>query len=1069
MTVLCFLVVQVFHPIIVFAEVHVRQEDEIAQSKSSREEINESDSDEYSDDTLFESETSKVVDSNISENSHDNELKQEIESVAVAQEKRDSKVTDSILDRGIPTDQGLWGTVPWSYYEGEGTIIVGGGTAGAARESPWWQYRHIRKIIFEDQVILPSNSSGMFRELQLLEVIENADKLDVSNVTNMESMFQVTWRLREIDVSNWDTSNVTNMRLMFGNLAATPAAFTRLDLASWDTSSVTDMSRMFMNAQSLTTLDLRAWDTSNVTDMSDMFFQANSLTTLDLGTWNTSKVTNMSRMFNLTRSLTRLNLSSWDTSSVTNMSQIFNNTNLKSLTLGENSLFSADTQLPAIQQTDGYTGGWKLEPGTENLGIRYASSSEFMTSYDGRFPGTYTWEIFEMWGSVPWLYDGISETIILYGGEAGAVATAPWKTYPSVKKILVNDSVTLPRNSSFLFDGLVELESIENADKFDVSQATNIRSMFQNANALKKIDVSNWDTSQVTDMVFMFNNASDLEEIDVSNWDTSQVTNMRTMFQNANALKKIDVSNWDTSQVIDMAFMFNSASDLEEIDVSNWDTSQVTNMRTMFQNANALKKIDVSNWDTSQVIDMAFMFNNASDLEEIDVSNWNTSQVTNMQSMFGNTNALNRITLGEQSIFSATTNLPAIPSTEQYTGRWTLEENLSGDGSVITFENSTEFMANYDGSSPGTYIWERVAPEQLVASIDRVSDQSQTITGYATESVDELTISYQTTSGDKVVLEKDDPRIVWGDYQESNQQVRQFQIDLIGNERLETETKVTITVAKPSVETTGDRTEEQTVIKGINYQANNLTLDRFKINELSTQEELDALILQESRAQAANVLTEADMTDDFRIVETDLTREVDEDGSYFAVLEVGNKAYQMTIGIDVTSKLEHMRVTIPTKMVFESLYNTAESNRNFESQAYEIRNQSPLAVDTYINQLAIDDSAGIVLLEEGEDPLDYAESESEEEDPTLTYDDISTPLLRLNLKTEETQIQLYEAMEEQHLVRLEERSRVPISLTGDFYGDYPQWVVDSEADQGGYYEDLLVPNYRIVLRFVPRD
>ena len=965
LTVLCFLVVQVFHPIIVFAEVHVRQEDEIAQSKSSREEINESDSDEYSDDTLFESETSKVVDSNISENSHDNELKQEIESVAVAQEKRDSKVTDSILVRGIPTDQGLWGTVPWSYYEGEGTIIVGGGTAGAARESPWWQYRHIRKIIFEDQVILPSNSSGMFRELQLLEVIENADKLDVSNVTNMESMFQVTWRLREIDVSNWDTSNVTNMRLMFGNLAATPAAFTRLDLASWDTSSVTNMSQMFMNAQSLTTLDLRAWDTSNVTDMSDMFLQANSLTTLDLGTWNTSKVTNMSRMFNLTRSLTRLNLSSWDTSSVTNMSQIFNNTNLKSLTLGENSLFSADTQLPAIQQTDGYTGGWKLEPGTENLGIRYASSSEFMTSYDGRFPGTYTWEIFEMWGSVPWLYDGISETIILYGGEAGAVATAPWKTYPSVKKILVNDSVTLPRNSSFLFDGLAELESIENADKFDVSQ--------------------------------------------------------------------------------------------------------VTNMRAMFQNANALKKIDVSNWDTSQVIDMAFMFNNASDLEEIDVSNWDTSQVTNMQSMFGNTNTLNRITLGGQSIFSAATNLPAIPSTEQYTGRWTLEENLSGDGSVITFENSTEFMANYDGSSPGTYIWERVAPEQLVASIDRVSDQSQTITGYATESVDELTISYQTTSGDKVVLEKDDPRIVWGDYQESNQQVRQFQIDLIGNERLETETKVTITVSKPSVETTGDRTEEQTVIKGINYRANNFTLDRFKINELSTQEELDALILQESRAQAVNVLTEADMTDDFRIVETDLTREVDEDGSYFAVLEVGNKAYQLTVGIDVTSKLEHMRVTIPTKMVFESLYNTAESNRNFESQGYEIRNQSPLAVDTYINQLAIDDHAGIVLLGEGEDPLDYAESESEEEDPTLTYDDISTPLLRLNLKTEETQIQLYEAMEEQHLVRLEERSRVPISLTGDFYGDYPQWVVDSEADQGGYYEDLLVPNYRIVLRFVPRD
>ena len=716
------------------------------------------------------------------------------------------------------------------------------------------------------------------------------------------------------------------------------------------------------------------------------------------------------------------------------------------------------------------------EYSTEALTIEGWNVSRIPSNASGTFTQEeqvvlYLYERYEpqqnLWGTVPWEYDEEAESIILYGGIAGSVTEAPWRTYTSVKQITIENIVVLPENSRGLFSSLNNLETIEHAENLDVSNVENMYNMFGAARSIKHLDVSRWDTSNVRDMSFMFNQTQLLKELDVSNWDTSQVTNMQAMFQTAESLTTLDVSSWNTSQVTDMGFMFNQMQSLKELDAGNWDTSQVTNMRMIFNNANSLTTLDVSRWNTSQITDMGFMFNQMRSLKELDMSNWDTSQVTNMQSMFGNTNALNRITLGEQSIFSAATNLPAIPSTEQYTGRWTLEENLSGDGSVITFENSTEFMANYDGSSPGTYIWERVAPEQLVASIDRVSDQSQTITGYATESVDELTISYQTTSGDKVVLEKDDPRIVWGDYQESNQQVRQFQIDLIGNERLETETKVTITVSKPSVETTGDRTEEQTVIKGINYRANNFTLDRFKINELSTQEELDALILQESRAQAVNVLTEADMTDDFRIVETDLTREVDEDGSYFAVLEVGNKAYQMTIGIDVTSKLEHMRVTIPTKMVFESLYNTAESNRNFESQAYEIRNQSPLAVDTYINQLAIDDSAGIVLLEEGEDPLDYAESE--EEDPTLTYDDISTPLLRLNLKTEETQIQLYEAMEEQHLVRLEERSRVPISLTGDFYGNYPQWVVDSEADQGGYYEDLLVPNYRIVLRFVPRD
>lgn len=395
---------------------------------------------------------------------------------------------------------------------------------------------------------------------------------------------------------------------------------------------------------------------------------------------------------------------------------------------------------------------------------------------------------------------------------------------------------------------------------------------------------------------------------------------------------------------------------------------------------------------------------------------------------------------------------------------------LSGeqlDGSLESLERQTDI---YQVIAKNNYNKIRFSePEGLVARIDALSDQSTEITGSMYEDTDITVISYTNTDGELVELDKNSERIEWGDYRDENQLYRYFRIPLRENERLETETEVSIFLSKPSIETYVDVTARQTVIKGVNFEAYNITLDRYKINELSTQEELDALILQESRAQAANVLTEADMTDDFRIVETDLTREVDEDGSYFAVLEVGNKAYQLTVGIDVTSKLEHMRVTIPTKMVFESLYNTAESNRNFESQGYEIRNQSPLAVDTYINQLAIDDSAGIVLLEEGKDPLDYAESESEEEDPTLTYDDISTPLLRLNLKTAETQIQLYEAMKEQHLVRLAERSRVPISLTGDFYGDYPQWVVDSEADQGGYYEDLLVPNYRIVLRFVPRD
>ncbi|MGG5305308.1 hypothetical protein IGK16_002979 [Enterococcus pernyi] len=604
--------------------------------------------------------------------------------VAESQQHIDSPEIKSSTDSKVLTDQGVWGTVPWSYYEDEvGIIVLGGGTAGSVSDAPWRSYFQIRKIIFEDQVILPSDSSGMFRSLTFLESIENADKIDVSNVTNMESMFQVTWRLREIDVSNWDTSNVTNMRLMFGNLGATPASFTTLDLASWDTSSVTNMSQMFMNAQSLTTLDLRAWDTSNVTDMSDMFLQANSLTTLDLGTWNTSKVTNMSRMFNLTRSLTQLNLSSWDTSSVTNMSQMFSNTNLKSLTLGEKSLFSAATQLPVIQQIDGYTGGWKLEPGTEDLGIRYASSSEFMTNYDGRFPGTYSWETFGMWGTVPWIYDGILRTITLYGGEAGSRGDAPWKTYSSVKQIIVEDQVILPSNSTALFWALPNLESIDNAGRFD----------------------------------------------------TSNVTSMYNMFGGTNNIKTLDLSNWDTSKVTDMAFMFNSNRNLETLNISNWNTSNVTNMRAMFQATESLTALDVSSWNTSNVTDMGWMFFGNRRLESLNISNWNTTNVSVATSMFSNTTNLSELRLGTNSRFdhlASPPTMPTITSSDNYTGNWVYYLNQANTiPEAYIASSSANFWQEYDGSNPGTYQWQKKG--SVVVHYRDINDQeiiaSEIITG----------------------------------------------------------------------------------------------------------------------------------------------------------------------------------------------------------------------------------------------------------------------------------------------------------------------------------------------------
>ena len=704
--------------------------------------------------------------------------------------------------------------------------------------------------------------------------------------------------------------------------------------------------------------------------------------------------------------------------------------------------------------------GWQLSKTPENASGTFRVEEQTVV---------YTYEPEQnLWGTVPWSYEEGTETITLYGGEAGEVADAPWKTYSSVKQIIVEDQVILPENSERLFSSLRNLEVIENIDRLNVSNVENMMNMFSNASSLRELDLLNWDTSNVINMSGMFSFTTSLIELDLNNWNMSNVTDISYMFNGTSSLKTLHVCDWDTSNVTTMSGMFQNANSLIELDISSWNTSKVTNTSFMFQSANSITELDLGNWNTSALFSTMFMFNGANSLTKLDISNWNTASLSLVVAMFNNT-SLKTIVLGEKTVFPPTssagsTNLPQIEITDQYTGRWVLEESLTSGTGVIAFENSTEFMNNYDGTYPGTYIWEPVPPEQLIAKFDPVSDQSVAIHGHATESVDHLTITYKNTEGSTVVLEKDSPRIVWGEYQDTQEKVRSFQINLTENERLETGSTVEIKLSKPSGDTTGDVAEEQTVIKGIDYRSNNFTLDRSKLNELATVEALHALILQESRAQAKNILSEEDMTNDFRIVETDLSLDSEEDGSYYAILEVGNKAYQMTIDIDLTSKVEHLRVTIPVKMIFESLYDEKESNRQFESQTYEIHNQSSVAIDTYINQVAIDDSAGIVLLKKGEDPLDYAESAVE--DPS--YEDITKPLLRLHLQTQETKKQLYATMPEQHLIRLSEGDRTPLSLSGEFYGNYPRWIDHPELEQGGYYESTLVPNYRIVLRFVPR-
>ena len=189
--------------------------------------------------------------------------------------------------------------------------------------------------------------------------------------------------------------------------------------------------------------------------------------------------------------------------------------------------------------------------------------------------------------------------------------------------------------------------------KWDVSQVTDMRSMFEGATAFNG-DISKWDVSQVTDMRSMFDNATafngDISEWKVSNvttmrsmfydattfnqniseWKVSNVTTMRTMFCRARAFDQ-DISRWDVSNVTNMHAMFYGANAFNR-DISSWKVGKVTHMKAMFYGATAFNQ-DISRWDVSKVTNMKFMFQDATSFDQ-DISGWDVSQVTTMTQMF---------------------------------------------------------------------------------------------------------------------------------------------------------------------------------------------------------------------------------------------------------------------------------------------------------------------------------------------------------------------------------------------------------------------------------------------------
>ncbi|WP_166667246.1 BspA family leucine-rich repeat surface protein [Companilactobacillus nuruki] len=258
-----------------------------------------------------------------------------------------------------------------------------------------------------------------------------------------------------------------------------------------------------------------------------------------------------------------------------------------------------------------------------------------------------------------------------------------------------------------MFENMTNLSNL-NVNNFDTSKVVYMHSMF-NGDGIKNLNLSSFDTSNVKSMNEMFANTT-MDSINLNGFNTSKVTEMIGMFRNTK-FTDLDLNNFDTSKVTSMKAMF-SEDDLKYLDLSNFNTSKVTDMNTMFANT-TLNRLNLSNFNTSNVNNMNIMFYNVK-LKYLDISSFDMSKVYLMRDMFGNNSNINTIVVGSKNKFERDVNLPEVPTTDGYSGKWQNIKDSNGNninnGSLYTSE---DLMTNYTPEKAGTYTWAKKSTSDI--------------------------------------------------------------------------------------------------------------------------------------------------------------------------------------------------------------------------------------------------------------------------------------------------------------------------------------------------------------------
>ena len=264
------------------------------------------------------------------------------------------------------------------------------------------------------------------------------------------------------------------------------------------------------------------------------------------------------------------------------------------------------------------------------------------------------------WGTCDWKYaDGVltvgggvgentGETLRGSGGQTPGFSLVPWEELRTdIKKIVFTSNITFNEGTILnnMFSYFISLEEIDGLEKLDVSNVSEMASMFGCCYQLKSVDISSWDMRNVKDIGGMFSWCQNIQSIKFGEKQSSKLQNMRMTFYSCKSLKTLDLSMFNTENVGSVQWMFADCEELTDLNIDNFYLPKAGSFEGMFSGCKKLKNINISNFNTTNIVILSGMFEGCESLESIDVSWMNTTRVTDMGEMFSGCKSLTSLDL----------------------------------------------------------------------------------------------------------------------------------------------------------------------------------------------------------------------------------------------------------------------------------------------------------------------------------------------------------------------------------------------------------------------------------------